>query len=474
MNVFRNLLATLCVLAALTAVAREAPPSVLLPGVLGVSEAQLAADFWIARQDQADKVILGRSEIEAQNAKLMREDESMHDLRKLPSRLNRQQVKDWIEGLGDAPSSPLHDVDGKPVSADAMQAILANRQLDAIPAVQATRYGLVVQRADLRSLPTRLRVFRSDDDTDIDRFQESGVFPGTPVVIAHASADGRWWFVVSPSYAAWIEARSVAIGTAEQVFGYVDKSPYRIVTGASVRTVFTREAPALSELQLDMGVRVPLWTGWPADTPVNGQHAYTAHVIELPTRAADGSLGFAPALLQKNADTAADYLPLTRSNILRQAFKFLGERYGWGHAYNGRDCSGFVGEVYRSMGVMMPRNTSDQGVSPAFAKRVFTEADTPARLSEAAHAAEPGDLVYIPGHVMLVIGRINGEPWVIHDTTGATVRTVDDRRVRVKLNAVSVTPLVPLQFNDRESYIDRMRSIVRIRPLPATEAPNHP
>ena len=46
---------------------------------------------------------------------------------------------------------------------------------------------------------------------------------------------------------------------------------------------------------------------------------------------------------------------------------FLGERYGWGHRYNGRDCSGFVSEVYQSMGVQLPRNTSDQSVSPACA-----------------------------------------------------------------------------------------------------------
>ena len=58
-------------------------------------------------------------------------------------------------------------------------------------------------------------------------------------------------------------------------------------------------------------------------------------------------------------------LPLTRANLIRQAFKFLGERYGWGHDYNARDCSGFVSEVYRSMGVLMPRNTSDQARSPA-------------------------------------------------------------------------------------------------------------
>ena len=467
----RILLAALFALVALTALAREAPAPVVAPGLLGVGDAQLDAEYWIARQEQADAPVLDRQAIAAQNARLMREDGSMHDLRVLPAELPRKQVVGWIEDLADAPRSPLYDVNGQPVAADVLSEILANRQLDAVPARQTTRYGMVVQRADLRAFPTRLRVFRSDDDTDIDRFQESGVFPGTPLVIAHESRDGQWWFAVSPRYAAWIEKDFVAAGSADQVFGYTDKSPYRIVTGATVHTVFTREAPALSQLQLDMGVRVPVLADWPAGQPVNGQHPYTAHVIELPTRAADGSLGFAPALLQKNADTAADYLPLTRANILRQAFKFLGERYGWGHAYNGRDCSGFVAEVYRSMGVLMPRNTSAQGVSPAFDKQVFRETDTPELRSRAAHATEVGDLVYIPGHVMLVIGSLDGQPWVIHDTTGISWRGADAGLVRAPLNGVSVTPLVPLQFNDEHTYIDRMRSIVRMRPTPAKEAP---
>src|SRR5690606_41956741 len=91
----------------------------------------------------------------------------------------------------------------------------------------------------------------------------------------------------------------------------------------------------------------------------------------LPVRAEEGELRLLPALLQKNSGPAADYLPMTRANIIRQGFKFLGERYGWGHSYNGRDCSGFVSEVYQSMGALMPRNTSAQSVSPAMQARVF-------------------------------------------------------------------------------------------------------
>ena len=100
----------------------------------------------------------------------------------------------------------------------------------AVPATRPARYGLVVHRADLRTFPTTLRVFTSPGDHDIDRFQESGLFPGDPVVVLHESRDGAWWFVLNTRYAAWIEKRHVALGTRDEVLGYARKTPYRIVT----------------------------------------------------------------------------------------------------------------------------------------------------------------------------------------------------------------------------------------------------
>jgi len=432
-------------------------------GVLGVNEAQLSADFWIAKLGEPDRIVLDANTIAARNARLQRIDTSMHDLRALPATLSREQVTAWITDMSERPDRELFDSHGGRVDAHAIDALLDALALDQVSATQSTRYGLVVHRADLRTFPTTLRVFSTRGDTDIDRFQETALFPGTPVVIAHRSKDAQWLFVVSPRYAAWVDKNSIAEGSAQQVFGYADKTPYRIVTGAVESTVMTPEQPPLSELRLDMGVRVPVLNDWPAAKAVNGQHPYASHVIELPLRDAAGKLAFAPALLQKNADTGASYLPLTQANILRQAFKFLGERYGWGHSYDARDCSGFVSDVYRSMGVEMPRNTRDQSESPGLDHRLFGAHDDRAARLAAVRALQPGDLVYIPGHVMMAIGKIDDEPYVIHDTTGLSYRRSDGSKTRVTLNEVSVSPLTPLLFGDTQLYIDRMTSIVRIR-----------
>jgi cell wall-associated NlpC family hydrolase len=442
-----------------------APLPVPASGVIGISDdAMLTADFWIRQAAQPDRVLLDTAAIAAQNTALFQRDPSMRDLHTLPTTLTHDQVLDWIKAISKLPTKPFYDEQGVRVPEAQLQQIAGQLALDRVPAEQPARYGLVVRRTALRSFPTDMRVFTSTDDHDIDRFQETAEFPGTPVVIVHESRDGQWLFVQSPRYAAWTRRDNVAEGSSEQVFGYVARSPQRVVTGASVQTVYTPEQPAVSQLQLDMGVAVPMLVDQPADQPVNGQSPYTSYVIELPIRTASGDLAFSPALLQRQTDTADHYLPLTEANILRQAFKFLGERYGWGHAYDGRDCSGFVSDVYRSMGVQMPRDTSRQAVSPVLAHQSFSDKDSRATRMKAVNALQVGDLVYIPGHVMMVIGRLNGEPYVIHDTSGIGYREQSGVMRQVKLNAVSVTPLLPLMLDDQHSYIDRMTSIVHMRP----------
>ena len=461
-------LACALLLASAPVVARDrpAPPPAAIPanGVVGVEEAYLSPAFWVARARSPDAVLLDRAAIDARNARLLREDASMHDLARLPATLQRAQVAGWIEGLASPPSKALWDEAGTPVSKAVLDAIVANRALDAIPASQPTRFGMALHRAALRAFPTALRVFSSTDDADIDRFQESALFPGDPVVVAHASADGKWLFVASPRYAAWVEADAIAEGARDAVLGYGQRAPYRVVTGAKPRTVYTREQPQLSELQLDMGLRLPLADAAP-DQPVNGQHPYSSWILDMPVRGGDGRLGFAPALLQKTAGSSGDYLPLTRANILRQAFGFLGERYGWGHAYNGRDCSGFVSDVYRSMGVQMPRNTSDQSVSPAFARTRFQPGAPRAERMAAVAALDVGDLIYIPGHVMMYVGDIDGQPYVIHDTSGGSYLGADGQLHPMHLNAVSLTPLLPLRFGKDHDYVDRITNIVRVTRL---------
>ncbi|WP_010340170.1 SH3 domain-containing protein [Xanthomonas sacchari] len=425
--------------------------------------AQLQAEHWIARLPAASPPLLQATQRAAFNARLLRDDASMHDLAALPTQLPAAQVRAQILALSAPPTRTLYDTQGAVLDAARLQALQHALALEALLAQVQPRYALVVQRADLRRFPTAERVFSDRDDRDIDRFQESALYPGSAVAILHASADGQWLFVLANNYAAWIARDRVAEGDRASVLAYAQRTPRLLVTGARAATVFTPELPAASQVVLDMGSALPLLRGWPPQNSVNGQSPLAAYVVQLPLRDRDGRLQLAPALVPRGADVAEAPLPATPQMLLQQAFKFLGERYGWGNSYDARDCSGFVVDLHRSLGIELPRNTGDQARSPALTSVPYPATDPLPQRRQALAQLRVGDLVYIPGHVMLVIGHENGQTWVIHDVAGASYRDAAGRLQRVRLNGVSVTPLEPLLLGDGTPFIDRITRIQRLR-----------
>lgn len=429
----------------------------------GLSDARLDPTYWIARTADAHRLRLSPDQISAQNSRLRASDATMHDLHALPERVPGTQVRAWIEALSQRPSRALFDSEGKSISSRQINAWTRSLALKRLPRELPTRYALVTRRADLRTFPTATRVFSTPEDREIDRFQESAFFPGTAVAIVHQSRDGHWYFVLAERYAAWIRADAVAIGTRQTVLDFATRTPALVVTGAAVRTLRTPAVPELSELMLDMGTRIPVLADWDMERAVHGHLPVAHHVIELPTRGGDGRLALRPALLARNSDVRTAPLAHTAANILEQSFKFLGERYGWGHADNGRDCSGFVSEVYASMGITLPRNTGDQNRSTAFARTALgTELDQAARRS-LLERLNVGDLIYLPGHVMMVIGQESDGPWVIHDAYNIALRR-NAGIAAFRANGVIVTPLYALMLDTGSSYVDAITAIQHIGP----------
>lgn len=423
------------------------------------SEAMLTPDFWIARCADPDAVLLDRSAVAEANRRLLSREKTVVDMASLPPAIPRDDVVARITARSTLPKAPLFLADGSAAGAAEARRWQDAIALDAVPTTTAPRYGLVVRRAQLRRFPSRDRVHAAAGESDIDLFQESALFPGTPVAAIHTTTDGRWQFVITPTYAAWVETDAIAFGPRDVVLDYVGRAT-RTVTGGQEQTVFTPECPAVSRVVLDMGAALPEVRDWPLDEAVNGQSAVAGRVVEMPLRDPDGSLRIVPALLPRSADTHDGPLPATRGNVLRQAFKFLGERYGWGHDYGTRDCSGFVGEVYRSLGILLPRNTRDQAACEAFDRTpVAAEASRATRLAELAGLL-PGDLVYVPGHVMMVVGHDRSGAWVIHDTHGSPAGGVP------AANGVVVSPLVSLEGPGGGSLVDTVTVLVRILPRP--------
>ena len=440
------------------------------PERLRPADAAYEAAHWIARWPGAEHVAMQAKAVAAQNDRLLANDPSVTRLAALPEVMTTAAIRARVLALSSPPTALRYGEDGRLLGEADRQRwsdALDLEALDAADGERALGWALVTRRAALRTFPTHERVFSAPGETDLDRFQESAFFPGTPVAVLHASADGRWRFVVGATYAGWIEEDALAHTDRDTALGFAARAS-RVILEPVARLATTPDAPAVSGLALDMGVALPERRDWTVTEAVNGQSALASHVVEVPTRDASGALVLTTALLPRGEASQDGPLAASRANVLRQAFRFLGERYGWGHANGARDCSGFVSEVYRSVGLVLPRNTGDQARSPAFARQSLVGLDRAARL-DAAAALAPGDLLYLPGHVVMVVGHDERGPWVIHDVHKLRVREAGGELVEWRANGVVLTPLLPLHVDAATDYLDAATTLVRV--LPADNAP---
>lgn len=91
-----------------------------------------------------------------------------------------------------------------------------------------------------------------------------------------------------------------------------------------------------------------------------------------------------PAVEEEVAPAAAG------SDIIAIAEQYLGVPYVWGGSTPaGFDCSGFTSYVYAQIGITLPRTSSEQ----RYAGTVVSQAE-----------AQPGDLIWSPGHIALYAG----------------------------------------------------------------------
>jgi cell wall-associated NlpC family hydrolase len=419
--------------------------------------------FWQTKIADGDKLLLTAEQIAERNQQTFALQAEMQPLSDLPPAYSADELHQIIQAVSAVPSSARFYADGAELSAQHWQDYQHRLALNTVQPQNRLQFGLVVRRTPLRAFPTLDRVFNAEANQDLDRFAETALFPADAVAVLHQSADKQWQLVRSFNYAGWVQAADIAIGTKQQVLAYSQQQPFVVITGATVHTVFNPQLAAVSELQLDMGVRLPLLSPAEHGFMLYGQNTVASHIVQLPVRNADGSLTLTAALLPLSADVQQGYLPFTAANILHQAFKFLGERYGWGHDYNGRDCTGFIGEVFRSFGLLMPRNSGQQGKGAYGSNIRFAADSSPAEKMAAIQQAKVGDLFYFPGHVSLYLGMANDEPFMIHDVNSLMYPTPHGGLYRSKLNGVVVTPLLPLYANAEQSYLDALYAIKSLR-----------
>lgn len=360
---------------------------------LGITAAMNNETFWQNKLSQPDAELLTAEEIAAYNRlQYKAQDTGLCDLAAHPQQLSKQELLALLRETP-FPSETRYTHTRGWTEAD-YGALLANMDLDSVSGARFVGYGFAVQRARLRAFPTDLPSQGSLKDVDFDLFALSLLPVWEPLLLLHVSLDGAWTFVQAPSCRGWVPTESVAaVDSRSEFLDYLQPEACLYVTANHLQ---------VGRAALSMGTRLPLSESLQGDQ----------YRVNLPLRGANGRLELQEVTVALSEDVSLGPLPLTRRNLLHQAFRCLGDPYGWGGQNGHRDCSGLLQDIYRSFGVLLPRNSAGQshalGETWVFANHTQAE-----NLDWLSHMP-PGTLVTLPGHVVFYLGMHNGQPYVLH------------------------------------------------------------
>lgn len=424
----------------------------------GTAREMYNSAFWIAQLQNADEVILNSDEIQAYNETNRKNPATLqYDLKEYPESLTKQELTALLTEY----TIPAADryIDGKKADSAYYNGLLEARNLQGVKEHNPVRYGFAMKDGDLRTFPTEDAALKSPGDIHIDRFQETVVHVWDAVLVLHSDLSGHWYYVQTGDYRGWVRQDTVAVAEDKSKWlEYVEWDRFLVVTANQITLGVNPYTPEVSEAVLFMGTKLPLMEQTPET--IDGQSTAGGFAVKLPMRDAEGYFMAKDAIVPYYQDTSEGYLPYTKANVLKQAYKMLGDRYGWGGMYRSRDCSGFVQDLYKVFGIYLPRNVKEQeqigGKSTNLKRQSFAE-----RL-EIIKSAMPGSLLTMDGHIMLYLGTWEDRPYIMHATSQIGVKDETGTIRKHSMNAVTVTPL-DIYTSGGTSYIDSLNYLKEIR-----------
>jgi len=313
--------------------------------------------------------------------------------------------------------------------------------------------GIMLNYSYIRVLPT-LKPFFLDfalagEGYPFDYFQNSTIPIATPIFIYHENQN--WALIDSHICSGWVPRNLIA---------YIDDDTINDIMLAP-QVAITKDRTSL----------------------FNKNNAYVAH--------ADIGTVFSVAQIHSTPDTYEIFhftkdefnyatpanlfipdnlaqsipIPLTPNNIATLSNEMMGQVYGWGGLYFNRDCSQSLLDLYIGFGILLPRNGRAQAYEFGEFYNMREIKSVTEKKNEIIKLAKPFmTLVRTPGHIMLYVGNIDGEPLVFHTIWG--LRTVNNgRHVIGKTVVTGLEPGKELRNVEAgTTLIYRLEGITHIKP----------
>ncbi|PDW20378.1 hypothetical protein BB477_05185 [Helicobacter pylori] len=313
--------------------------------------------------------------------------------------------------------------------------------------------AVVVRDSDVRAVPTNKPFYLSPKGYPFDRYQNSLIFQGTPVLITHFNLDKTYAHIQSSFVYGWIKVSDLA---------YMRDKDIELLT-------------KLKNYVMPIKDKIPLYTDY-------GDFYTDARVGELftlipqsqktpqnPQKKELKAYGFLRdakgyADLQSVILDEKDFFVFPKAfNSENMAYfidTMLGQKYGWGGLLGNRDCSAFTRDSFANFGILLPRNSYAQS---RYANNYVDLSSMKAKEKEdyiLKNATPFGTLIYLKGHIMLYLGAYNHQAIVAHSIWSVQTQK-HFKTLSHKIGGVVITSLWLAEehngaFSKKKLLIDRV------------------
>ncbi len=398
----------------------------------GVEPEMLSPEYWIALHPDADAVIMTPADIEKFNEKirtktvrlrdffgktdpleggllgytdLEKRGSLMHPVQplELPDTVSGDSLRVWLANLETwLKSRDFYDGRNAIYSEEMKRNLIADMNMNAVPAKVTRRFGIVVNHSEARFFPTDVPGY-SDIRYEMDLFQGSSLRVGKPVAILHTSTNGDFYYVESPIQRGWIAAENVAIGTRAEV--------RKLALDRNFLMAASHRVPVYGDPKFKSFARY-LYYG---STMPFERKDVDGFIVKMPYRRPDGAIGIAKGYIRPDADVHRGFFPYTKRNVISQIFKLLDQPYGWLDQDNKRACSGTMHVLLQCFGI-------EVGALPSFillAPDRVTYFDPKLSVEEKTKEVEKLEPVITmagnAGHIVMLLGKAkNGKMYFMH------------------------------------------------------------
>lgn len=327
------------------------------------------------------------------------------------------------------------------------------KSMDIVHYPSAKIKAVVVRDSDVRAVPTNKPYYLSQKGYPFDRYQNSLIFQGTPVLITHFNLDKTYAHIQSSFVYGWIKVSDLA---------YMCDKDIELLT-------------KLKSYVMPIKDKIPLYTDY-GDFYTNARVGELFALIpqsqnasQKPQKKELKAYGFLRdakgyAALQSVILDEKDFFVFPKAfNSENMAYfidTMLGQKYGWGGLLGNRDCSAFTRDSFANFGILLPRNSYAQS---RYANNYVDLSSMKAKEKEdyiLKNATPFGTLIYLKGHIMLYLGAYNHQAIVAHSIWSVQTQK-HFKTLSHKIGGVVITSLWLAEehngaFSKKKLLIDRV------------------